>query len=266
MRKKIDNNIDRSATSRESFLIRFLRKIPGFSLCSVIYKALEEKDFSFPELVNDYEKYHREVLISPLCHLRIKLFSDWIKPGSVVLDAGCGEGLVAEYLSRNKKCKMSGIDISVEAASKCTSKGFNCVVRDIDVGLGLSCNEKYDYILFVEVLEHLRYPHKILVEACKHVNEGVIVTLPNSGYIRWRIHMLRGYFPRQSFTHLHFWSIKDFELFVKTLNLVPLKSKTDLDLNGIKKSMANTFKNLLAYQQCWLIAPLTHACIRNTQR
>lgn len=31
--------------------------------------------------------------------------------------------------------------------------------------------------------------------------------------------MLRGYVPRQTFTHLHFWSISDFALFLRVLGL-----------------------------------------------
>jgi hypothetical protein len=110
--------------------------------------------------------------------------------------------------------------------------------------------------LFIEVLEHLKYPHKVLIEACKHAKKGVVVSLPNTGYIYWRLQMLRGYSPRQSFTHLHFWSINDFYIFLKQLHLKPLALKTDLPDKGIKGKICEILKNLLAYQQMWLIAPL----------
>ena len=45
----------------------------------------------------------------------------------------------------------------------------------------LTLGQRFDYVLFIEVLEHLKYPQKSLLEACKIANEGVIVTLPNSG-------------------------------------------------------------------------------------
>lgn len=61
--------------------------------------------------------------------------------------------------------------------------------------------------------------------------------------------MLRGYAPRQSFTHLHFWSIKDFRVFCEGLEIKPLEFKTFLSNRLL------TLRNLLAYQQIWLLAP-----------
>ena len=227
------------------------------SLIKLIIKALSEKDPPFLEVFTDYEEYHQISHVSPLAILRAKLISEWIEPKSTILDVGCGEGFIMEYLHRTKSCECFGIDISHKAIEKVRSKGFNAVVRDVDLkGLGLSENEIYDYILFVEVLEHLKYPHKVLLQACRHIRKGVIVTIPNTGFIKWRLQLLRGYFPRQSFTHLHFWTIRDFELFLKSLGLRPIALKTELDLlQGIKRKIANRFRNLLAYQQCWLIAP-----------
>jgi methionine biosynthesis protein MetW len=227
------------------------------SLLGMIWKALTEKDPQFAELFPDYDEYHKVSRISPLSILRASLISEWIKPNSSVLDVGCGEGFLMEYLLKKKNCKVFGIDVSRKAIEIVRSKGMEGEVRDIDEeGLGLSKDEKYDYILFVEVLEHLKYPHKILIEASKHVNEGVIVTLPNSGYIYWRLQMLRGYFPRQSFMHLHFWSINDFYIFLRQLGLRPISLKTELPTKGFKGLLLNHLKNLLAYQQCWLIAPV----------
>jgi len=68
--------------------------------------------------------------------------------------------------------------------------------------------------------------------------------------------MLRGYFPRQSFMHLHFWSIKDFYIFLRQLGLKPLDLKTELSTKGFIGLLLSCLKNLLVYQQCWLIAPV----------
>jgi len=202
----------------------------------------------FPELnVHDYEEYY-EIGAVKKCPLRVKLILEWIEPYSTVLDVGCGEGLVAEEIAKKRKCEIYGIDISAKAIQKFIDKGFHGEVRDIDQE-GLQLESNYDYILLIEVLEHLKWPHKILLEACAHAKRGVIVTIPNSGYIRWRLQMLMGFFPRQTFTHLHFWSIKDFSLFLRTLGLRAIDFETEL--SGL---INRAFGNLLAYQQCWLIA------------
>lgn len=219
-------------------------------------KLLDELRFSakfnpaiFPEAnICDYEEYHDSEAVG-VCPLRVNLISDFIEPDSTILDVGCGKGLLAEEIEKEKKVEIHGIDVSANAIDEFVKKGFHGEVRDID-GEGLKLKSTYDYILFVEVLEHLKWPHKIVIEACEHSRKGVIVTLPNSGYIRWRLQMLRGYAPRQSFTHLHFWSINDFALFLKMMDLRVVDFRSDLT-----GKINHTFENLLAYQQCWLIAP-----------
>jgi methionine biosynthesis protein MetW len=207
-------------------------------------------DYSvFPELnLYNYEKYHESGAVG-VCPLRVKLISDWIEQYSTILDVGCGEGLIAEEIAKTKKAQIYGIDVSTKAISKFVNKGFHGEVIDLDAE-ALDLRSTYDYILLVEVLEHLKCPQDVLIEACEHARKGVIVTLPNSGYLRWRLQMLRGYFPRQSFAHIHFWSINDFNIFLKALGLRVLDFKSDLS-----GRISCTFQNLLAYQQCWLIAP-----------
>ncbi len=233
MRRKIKNTFSKIANITQESLSQLTRK-----------------NWLFNEIVQNYEQYHSESKISPLTLLRAELIKDWIKPNSTVLDIGCGEGFMMDFLSKTKKCEVTGIDISQKGIQKAELKGFKAYAKDIDQGLNLANDENYDYILFIEVLEHLKYPHNVLREACHHVNTGVIVTIPNSGYLKWRLHVLRGYFLRQTFTHLHFWSINDFNIFLRQIGLTPLDLKTDLEETFVKP-----LRNLLAYQQCWLIAP-----------
>jgi methionine biosynthesis protein MetW len=178
----------------------------------------------FPEVFEDYEKYHSTVNTGNLS--RAKLVEDWIEPNTTVLDVGVGDGVVSEYLIKNKQVKVTGLDISSIACEKARQLGIQTEIRDITNGLGLTNDTSYDYVLLLEVIEHTAYPHRILIDAINHAKKGVVVTVPNSAYIKWRIQMLRGYVPRQSFTHLHFWSIKDFELFCKDTKIRILEFKT----------------------------------------
>ncbi len=222
-----------------------IRRIVSF--INEMSMTLTEKDMDFPEMFENYEKYHANINTGKI--LRFDLIKDWIEPNSTILDIGVGDGLMSELCLKNKNAKISGIDISNTACKKARERGIPVTVKDINNGLDLKPDEFYDYILLIEVIEHTIYPQKILLDALSHSNKGVIVTIPNSGYIKWRIQMLRGYSPRQSFSHLHFWSIKDFEIFCKKLNVQVLDFNTILHPNLLK------FKNLLGWQQCWLIAP-----------
>lgn len=212
-----------------------------------IVRASIQNDLGFLELFDNYEKYHEEVNTGKIN--RFELVEHWFENGSTVLDVGIGDGVVAEHMMRRKHLQVHGLDVSKTACEKARLKGIHADVRDINQGLCLQDNISYDYIHLSEVIEHLVYPHKVLLEATHHVKKGVIVTLPNSAYIKWRIHLLRGYTPRQSFTHLHLWSIRDFEIFCDTLGIKILAFQTLLPRLLLK------FRNLLAFQQCWLLAP-----------
>lgn len=204
-------------------------------------------DRVFPDLVNNYNEYWDSGVV-PEDLATAKIIENWFDSGSTLLDVGIGTGAVAEYLKNKKDLKISGLDISESASKLATKRGIDFQVRDINNELGLKENELYDYILLKEVIEHTVYPQKILIDAVTHARKGVIVTIPNSAYITFRIHMLRGYAPRQSFTHLHFWSIKDFRVFCEGLEIKPLEFKTFLSNRLL------TLRNLLAYQQIWLLA------------
>jgi methionine biosynthesis protein MetW len=212
--------------------------------------GLIDKKMSFPEIFENYEKYHESVNTGKL--LRAHLIEDWIDKESSVLDVGIGDGVIAEYLSEKLNAKVYGLDISERACHKAREKGIDSKVKDINHGLQLQDGEKYDYVLLMEVIEHTVQPEKVVIDAIKHSKKGVIVTIPNSGYIRWRIHLLRGYAPRQSYTHLHFWSIKDFEIWCASLDISIKSFKT------ILPHFLTPLKNLFAWQQCWLLDPYTN--------
>jgi methionine biosynthesis protein MetW len=219
----------------------------GWNILRECWGALTQSNMDFPEVFENYEKYHSAINTGNLS--RAKLVEDWIEPNATVLDVGVGDGTVSEYLIKNKKVNVIGLDISATACEKARQLGIETEIRDITNGLGLANCTLYDYILLLEVIEHTAYPHRILIDAVNHAKKGVIVTIPNSAYIKWRIQMLRGYVPRQSFTHLHFWSVKDFEIFCKETNIQILEFRTFLPKYLMR------FRNLLAWQQCWLLSP-----------
>jgi methionine biosynthesis protein MetW len=217
------------------------------------WKALTKKDMDFVEVFDNYDEYWASGNIFVDLN-RAKLIEDWFDSGSTVLDVGIGNGQISEYLVRSKKVKLTGLDISEVACQKANELGIKTIIRDINnVGLDLEQDQLYDYILLSEVLEHTLFPRRILIEARDHTKKGIVVTIPNIAYMKWRIQLLRGFFPRDSFTHIHFWSIKDFELFCKALDIKILDFRTFLPDSLL------IFKNFLAFQQAWLLAGKSQA-------
>jgi len=195
------------------------------------------------DLFDGYEEYHRHIETTK--PIRADLIAQWIGFGSSVLDVGCGDGKNAEILKQKRNAIVTGCDIVDKA------KSIIPVIK-MDLNKGLFVKDKYDYIVICEVLEHLMRPHKILMAASKIAKKGVIVSIPNSGYFSFRLNLMCGYFPRQSFTHLHFWTLKDFRIFCSQLGLVIQKENVN-PTSGMKKIIKKILPNLFAYQLYFFI-------------
>jgi len=136
------------------------------------------------------------------------------KDNQRILDVGCGDGLFAEHIS-DKNYKV-GVDSIPESAN--TKKNFKIFFQhDLNKGLpeGLATVEKFDYILFMDILEHLLDYEKLLIDARKYLNKNgkIIVSLPNFVNIYVRLNVLAGRIPLADKgildrTHLHLFTYK----------------------------------------------------------
>ena len=152
------------------------------------------KTFSPPG--NTYDKYNSK---NPLFQFLIKRFLKNLKDavylsGSAknVLEVGCGEGYILNYVSNLKKFfRIQGIDYSpeiIKKAKSCYPKLF--FSQKSIYNLGFWDNE-FDLILACEVLEHLKDFEKALAEIKRVTAQYVIVSVPIEPM--WRIfNMLRG--------------------------------------------------------------------------
>jgi 2-polyprenyl-3-methyl-5-hydroxy-6-metoxy-1,4-benzoquinol methylase len=134
-----------------------------------------------------------------------------VKPNKTVLDVGCNIGMIAQELQDND---VDGIDINddaLEIAKKYCRKVFK---RDLYKNELNIPKQKYDYILFADVLEHLPRPDLILKDTKQYLNKNgrVIISLPNIARIELRIKHLMGDFTYapgiMSLDHLRFFTKK----------------------------------------------------------
>lgn len=164
----------------------------------------------------DYDHYWKVRKERPI-PARAYVFSRLIEPGSTVLDVGCGDGEIFQYLSQHNNIKAKGIDVSEVAVQKATQKGLDAYVLDITKD-PFPFENKFDYVLASEVLEHVFNPEQVLKKLEDRFLKGLIVTIPNIGYYQHRIRMLTGRFPIQwqwhPSEHIRYWTVKDFEQFV----------------------------------------------------
>ena len=64
-----------------------------------------------------------------------KVISKLIDERSRVLDVGCGDGILMEYLSKNKVVDVRGLEISKEKVKKCLSNGLAVVEGNAEYDL-----------------------------------------------------------------------------------------------------------------------------------
>lgn len=211
--------------------------------------------FELTENCNDYLR-NRYNLQSQL--ERASVVSEWIEKDSNIADVGCGEGTVALYLKDKKiTSNISCYDLPTENLKSVEDKGFKTYPIDLEDLEGANFpSRKFDYILLVDVLEHLTQPHKALRHLVTKAKKGLIVSFPNSGYLLYRLQLLMGIFPRQSFTHLHFWTYKDFKIFCDILGIEIADFKHEKYDDGIiPRFLYRYFRNLICQHLYFILRP-----------
>jgi methionine biosynthesis protein MetW len=143
---------------------------------------------------------------------------DFVKPGSSVLDLGCGDGELLSILAKEKKCRVQGIELDEQAIYKCVARGLSVLHGDIDADLVDYGDKSFDYVILNQSFQQVRNPDVVLREALR-VGKEVIVSFPNFAHYSARLQMFfRGRTPVTpslpwewyDTPNLHFLSISDF--------------------------------------------------------
>lgn len=116
-----------------------------------------------------------------------------IKEGSTVLDIGCASGILGSTIVKYKNCIVDGIEYDKKACEVTKSKKvyrnvYNFSISDLEgkeYKKFYEKNNKYDYIVFADVLEHLVDPWNALINVSKLLDKNgkIIVSLPNISHI-----------------------------------------------------------------------------------
>lgn len=91
------------------------------------------------------------------------LLLDRVTSDSVVLEFGPAYGRMTQHLKEQLNCKVYAVEIDSDGAKNCEKFTENIVIDDIEKLKWLKEYEeiRFDYILFADVLEHLRDPQKV---------------------------------------------------------------------------------------------------------
>ncbi len=176
--------------------------------------------------------------------------SKFIQENSKILDIGCNNGKIKDFL---KNPFYYGIDIDEELISELVKKGIKAKQADLNKNELPFKNEKFDFILLLDVLEHIVNPQKLLLDSKKRLKKDgkIIVSLPNDYHILNKIRFLLNRHltenPFAPYGHLHYFPIKSGEKFLKNngfeiltrIYLLPVKPR--LIPQSMKKFLAYLF-------------------------
>ena len=122
------------------------------------------------------------------------LIAELVPAGARVLDLGCGNGALLDYLQQVKGCSGYGVEIDDDKLLACAGRGVNVLQLNLEDGLALFEDRSFDVVLQLQTLQHLRNTEKMLLETARVGRIG-IVSFPNFAHWPNRWSVLRGRMP-----------------------------------------------------------------------
>jgi methionine biosynthesis protein MetW len=124
----------------------------------------------------------------------LAFIAHWIEPNTQVLDVGCGDGVMLDYLQTDKSCQGYGIEIADDLVLACAQRGVQVVQQDMENGLGLFDDQAFSTVLCLSSLQMMKNVEGLLTDIAR-VGREAIVSFPNFAYWPHRLALLRGRMP-----------------------------------------------------------------------
>ena len=156
-----------------------------------------------------------------------KVISDLIEDNKKVLDVGCADGTLMQFLKENKNINVRGLEISKEKVQECIAKGLTVIEGNAEKDLKQFPDKSFDYVVLSQTLQAFLSPEIVLDELLR-VGKKAIVTIPNFGNWQVRLHLLfKGTMPItkslpeqwHNTPNLHMCTIKDLYNYCEDQNI-----------------------------------------------
>ena len=146
-----------------------------------------------------------------------KVIADLLPNNTRVLDVGCGDGSLMNFLVKEKDIEVRGLELEKQNVQECIYKGLPVIQGNAETELYQFPNQSFDYVVLSQTLQAFYNPDKVLKELLR-IGKSVIISIPNFGY--WKVRTSLLFFGKMPMTktlpnswyntpNLHMCTIKD---------------------------------------------------------
>lgn len=119
----------------------------------------------------------------------LQIIAEMVTPGSRVLDVGCGDGALLDWLQHNKNVDGRGIEWSQAGVNACVRQGLSVIQGDAETDLRDYPSDAFDYVILSQTLQATYDPRVVLGEVVR-IGRRAIVSFPNFGVWHVRLTLL----------------------------------------------------------------------------
>jgi methionine biosynthesis protein MetW len=107
-----------------------------------------------------------------------KVIADLLPDNTRVLDVGCGDGSLMNFLVKEKNIEARGLELDQNNVQECIYKGLTVIQGNAETELYQFPDQSFDYVVLSQTLQAFFKPDKVLNELLR-IGKSVIVSIPN---------------------------------------------------------------------------------------